>query len=98
MRARLKALQTRPYLVALLLGLAAQMLFTVHLDRPSRIMFDEVHYVPAAQALLALEGPRNIEHPLVGKELIGAGIVLFGDNPFGWRAFTTLAGTATVLG
>lgn len=98
MRARLKALQTRPYLVALLLGLAAQTLFTVHLDRPSRIMFDEVHYVPAAQALLALEGPRNIEHPLVGKELIGAGIVLFGDNPFGWRAFTALAGTATVLG
>jgi dolichyl-phosphate-mannose--protein O-mannosyl transferase len=98
MLARLKALQTRPYLVALLLGLAAQLLFSVHLDRPSRIMFDEVHYVPAAQALLALEGPRNIEHPLVGKELIGAGIVLFGDNPVGWRAFPTLAGTATVLG
>ncbi|NIJ19635.1 dolichyl-phosphate-mannose--protein O-mannosyl transferase [Sphingomonas naasensis] len=95
---RLKALRTRPWLVALLLGLAAQTLFTVHLDRPSRIMFDEVHYVPAAQALLDREGPRNIEHPLVGKELIGAGIVLFGDNPFGWRAFTTLAGTATVLG
>jgi len=98
MRDRLKALQTRPFLVALLLGLAAQLLFTMHLDRPSRIMFDEVHYVPAAKALLGLEGPRNIEHPLVGKELIGAGIVLFGDNPVGWRAFTTLAGTATVLG
>jgi dolichyl-phosphate-mannose-protein mannosyltransferase len=95
---RLKALQTRPYLVALLLGLAAQTLFTVHLDRPSRIMFDEVHYVPAARTLLDLEGPRNVEHPLVGKELIGAGIVLFGDNPIGWRAFTALAGTATVLG
>ena len=98
MLARLKALRTRPYLVALLLALAAQTLFTVHLDRPSRIMFDEVHYVPAAQALLNLEGPRNVEHPLVGKELIGAGIVLFGDNPFGWRAATSLAGTATVLG
>jgi dolichyl-phosphate-mannose--protein O-mannosyl transferase len=97
MLARLKALQTRPYLVALLLGLAAQALFTVHLDRPSRIMFDEVHYVPAAHALLDLEGPRNVEHPLVGKALIGAGIVIFGDNPFGWRATTTLAGTATVL-
>jgi dolichyl-phosphate-mannose-protein mannosyltransferase len=95
---RLKALRTRPWLVALLLGLAAQTLFTVHLDRPSRIMFDEVHYVPAAQALLNHEGPRNIEHPLVGKELIGAGILLFGDNPIGWRAFTSLAGTATVLG
>lgn len=94
---RLKALQNRPWIVALLLGIAAQALFTVHLDRPSRIMFDEVHYVPAAQALLALEGPRNIEHPLVGKELIGAGIVFFGDNPAGWRASTALAGTATVL-
>ena len=98
MLARLKALRTRPYLVALLLGLAAQALFSVHLDRPSRIMFDEVHYVPAAQTLLDLEGPRNVEHPLVGKELIGAGIVLFGDNPIGWRAFTSLAGTATIVG
>src|SRR5689334_9613366 len=95
---RLKALQTRPFLVALLLGLAAQALFTLHLDQPSRIMFDEVHYVPAAQALIDLSGPRNVEHPLVGKELIAAGMVLFGDNPFGWRAFPTLAGTATVLG
>ncbi|AQR73871.1 phospholipid carrier-dependent glycosyltransferase [Sphingomonas sp. LM7] len=97
MLSRLKALQTRPYLVALLLGLAAQLLFSVHLDRPSRILFDEVHYVPAAHALLDLEGPRNIEHPLVGKELIAAGILVFGDNPIGWRAATSLAGTATVL-
>jgi dolichyl-phosphate-mannose-protein mannosyltransferase len=97
MLARLKALRTRPYLVALLLGLAAQTLFSVHIDRPSRILFDEVHYVPAARALLDLEGPRNIEHPLVGKELIGAGIMIFGDNPLGWRAFTSLAGTATAL-
>ncbi|MCD2324722.1 phospholipid carrier-dependent glycosyltransferase [Sphingomonas sp. IC-56] len=94
---RLKALRNRPFLVALLVGLAAQLLFTVHLDRPSRIMFDEVHYVPAAQALLDLASPRNIEHPLVGKELIAAGIALFGDNPFGWRAFATAAGTGTVL-
>lgn len=95
---RLKALRTRPYLVALLVGIAAQLLFTIHLDQPSRIMFDEVHYVPAAQALLDLSAPRNIEHPLVGKELIAAGMAVFGDNPFGWRAFATLAGTATVLG
>lgn len=95
---RLKALRTRPYLVALLLGIASQLLFTIHLDQPSRIMFDEVHYVPAAQALLDLSAPRNIEHPLVAKQLIAAGMAIFGDNPFGWRAFPTLAGTATVLG
>lgn len=95
---RLKVLQDRPYLVALLIALAAQLLFSVHLDRPSRIMFDEVHYVPAAKALLALEGPRNIEHPPVGKELIAAGIALFGDDPIGWRAMPSLAATATVVG
>jgi dolichyl-phosphate-mannose-protein mannosyltransferase len=95
---RVKALRTRPWIVALLIGLAAQMLFTVHLDRPTRIMFDEVHYVPAAQAILDLEGPRNIEHPMVGKELIAAGMAVLGDNPIGWRIMPSLAGTATVLG
>jgi len=49
---RLKALQDRPWLVALLLAIAVQALFLVHLDQPSVIMFDEVHYLPAAQALL----------------------------------------------
>ncbi|RYY25679.1 MAG: phospholipid carrier-dependent glycosyltransferase [Sphingomonadales bacterium] len=95
---RIKALRTRPWIVALLVGLAAQLLFTVHLDRPSRIMFDEVHYVPAAQALIDLEAPRNIEHPLVAKELIAAGMMVFGDNPIGWRITASFAGTATVLG
>ncbi len=98
MRPRLPALATRPWLVALLIGLAAQLLFTIHLDRPGGIMFDEVHYVPAAKALIELSGPRNIEHPLLGKELIGAGMDLLGDNVFGWRLMPTIAGTVTVLG
>ncbi len=55
---RLKALQDRLLaLVALLLAIAVQMLFLVHLDQPSVIMFDGVHYLPAAQALLDLVGP-----------------------------------------
>jgi dolichyl-phosphate-mannose--protein O-mannosyl transferase len=90
-------LAARPALLALLIGLGAEILFALHLDRPSRLMFDEVHYVPAARILLALDGPTNIEHPLLGKTLIAAGIDLFGDNPIGWRAPATLAGTATVL-
>jgi len=98
MRLRLSALTTRPWLVALLIGIAAQLLFAFHLDRPGGIMFDEVHYVPAANALIELSGPRNIEHPLLGKELIGAGMELLGDNPIGWRMMPTIAGTATVLG
>ena len=95
---RLKVLSDRPWIVALLVGLAAQLLFTIHIDRPSRIMFDEAHYVPATHALVALERPRNAEHPMVGKEAIGLGMILFGDNVWGWRLPAALAGALTVVG
>ena len=87
-----------PYRAAAILALLAQMLFCYHLTIPSKLMFDEVHYVPAARKLIALAGPTNIEHPLLAKEIIAAGMLLFGDNALGWRFFSTLAGTATVLG
>ena len=87
----------RPRVAAALIGIAAQALFSYRLTTPSTLMFDETHYVPAARTLLALGGPANIEHPLLAKELIAAGIVLFGDNSLGWRALSTLAGTGTVL-
>ncbi|GAA0727921.1 phospholipid carrier-dependent glycosyltransferase [Sphingomonas japonica] len=92
------SLRDRPWLAALLIAIAAQALFTLHLGRPSKLTFDEVHYVPAARALLDLSGPVNTEHPLLGKLLIASGIALFGDGPIGWRAMSTIAGTATVIG
>ena len=88
----------RPLPVAILLGIIAQALFCWRLAVPHMLVFDEVHYVPAARTLLALAHPANAEHPLLGKELIALGIWMFGDNPVGWRAMSTLAGTATVLG
>ncbi|MDH7973096.1 phospholipid carrier-dependent glycosyltransferase [Sphingomonas sp. AR_OL41] len=88
----------RPWRAAAIIGAIAQLLFSFRLTSPHKLMFDEVHYVPAARTLLALSGPANIEHPLLGKEFIAAGIALFGDNSMGWRFFSTLAGTATVLG
>ncbi|MFV1920283.1 phospholipid carrier-dependent glycosyltransferase [Sphingomonas sp. MJ1 (PH-R8)] len=94
----LSRLRDRPWTLALLIGAAAQLLFCYRLGAPSVLTFDEVHYVPAARTLWALAEPANTEHPLVAKELIGLGIHLFGDNPIGWRALSTLAGTATVLG
>ena len=91
-------LPSRPLPVALLLGLAAEALFAWRLTTPHKLVFDEVHYVPAARELLAFAGPTNIEHPLLAKTLIAAGMWLFGDGPLGWRALSTLAGTAVVLG
>lgn len=88
----------RPLPVALLIALLAQALFAWRLTTPHILVFDETHYVPAARTLLALERPTNIEHPLLAKALIATGIALFGDDPLGWRALSTLAGTAVVTG
>lgn len=87
-----------PLAAAAMIGVAAQALFLWRLATPHKLMFDEVHYVPAARTLLTLSGPTNIEHPLLGKEFIALGIRLFGDDSFGWRFFATLAGTGIVLG
>ncbi len=76
--------------VAVALGFLT--LAAVHLAIPSKPYFDEVHYVPAARTLLALSHPVNVEHPLLGKELIALGIRLFGDGPLGWRVFSVLFG------
>ena len=65
---------------------------------PSEPYFDEVHYIPAARALLTVAegghaGYFNREHPLLGKEMIAAGMYLFGDTPLGWRIMSWAAGT-----
>ncbi|MBS0254256.1 MAG: phospholipid carrier-dependent glycosyltransferase [Proteobacteria bacterium] len=63
-----------------------------HLGTPARPFFDEIHYLPAARALLAGH-MANAEHPLLGKEAIAAAIALLGDRPWAWRLPSLLAGT-----
>lgn len=77
----------------LAIALAFLALAAIRLTIPSKPFFDEVHYLPAARAMLALSHPVNVEHPPLGKELIGLGIGLFGDNPLGWRIMPLLFGT-----
>ena len=100
MRASVAAMETiarRRWPVPLGLAVVAQALFGWRLTTPHTPVFDEIHYVTAARSLLALSGPVNLEHPLFGKTLIALGMMLFGDNPLGWRALASVAGTATVL-
>lgn len=64
---------------------------------PSILYFDEVHYVPAAREFLSLIQTgageyRNREHPLLAKELIALGMLVFGDNPLGWRIMPWASG------
>ncbi len=58
---------------------------------PTRIYFDELHYVPAARAMLAGISA-NPEHPLLGKQMIAAAIALLGDKPLYWRVPSALFG------
>jgi hypothetical protein len=59
-------------------------------------VFDESYYVNAARKMLAGEAVNN-EHPPLAKAFIMLGIVLFGDNPLGWRIFSILASTMSLL-
>ena len=74
------------------LALAFLALCLVRLTIPGKPYFDEVHYLPAARALLQLSHLANPEHPPLGKELIALGIALFGDRPLGWRIVPALLG------
>lgn len=87
----------RPIPLAILIGLASWGLFLIRLAVPHQPVFDETHYVPAARIMATLAEPANIEHPLLAKELMAIGVRLFGDNSFGWRFMSTLAGAATVV-
>lgn len=87
----------RPVPLAFLIGLFAEALFLFRVQVPHMLVFDEVHYIPAARMLMTLAGPRNTEHPLLGKELIALGIWLFGDDSFGWRVMSTLAASTVVM-
>ncbi|AKQ41826.1 hypothetical protein CP97_07010 [Aurantiacibacter atlanticus] len=84
-----------PIVWNIIIALAFVGLALVRITIPTAPYFDEVHYLPAARAVLDLQFAINIEHPPLGKQVIALGIFLFGDTPFGWRipslAFGTLA-------
>ena len=48
------------------------------------MVFDEAHYVPASLQTLAGQAA-NLEHPPLGKIVGAIGIVVLGNNWFGWR-------------
>ena len=60
------------------------------------VYFDETWYVPTARQWLANGVMLHPEHPPLAKMLIAAGMKLFGDNPFGWRAMSLVFGALTI--
>lgn len=72
---------------------------TVHfsiINHPPRLIIDEPYYVTDAKVILEEHTTNRVEHPPLGKLLIAANIVLFGDNPIGWRLFPIIFGTINI--
>ena len=82
-----------PLAVTLMMVMAFFLLGLFRLGIPSKTMFDEIHYIPAARRMLELGRRLNPEHPLLGKEVIAIGMRLIGDHPFGWRFPNLILGT-----
>ena len=59
-------------------------------------VFDESYYVKAARKMLIGE-PANDEHPPLSKAFIMLGMMLFGDKPLGWRFFSILASSISIV-
>ena len=110
-RGRWAAVLPDPRWVLLLVVLATVLTRFVLLPKPDgALIFDEAYYVNAARVMLHLTVPQdghyadavpgldpNTEHPPLGKALIAGSMLVFGDNAFGWRIPSILAGIAVVL-
>src|SRR3989344_3466742 len=47
--------------------------------------------------LIARSPDQNFSHPILGKFIIAAGILLFGDHGFGWGIMSALAGIGSLF-
>ena len=65
------------------------------ITQPNAPVFDEAYYTQAARDLLKGVAS-NIEHPFLGKAWGALGILLFGDNSFGWRIVIIVFGALTL--
>jgi dolichyl-phosphate-mannose-protein mannosyltransferase len=92
-------------LVVLAATAIAGILRAYHLGSPPEKVFDEVYYASdgcwySGEDYRTCGLDSNVErswvHPPLGKTIIGWGIDIFGNRPFGWRVAAAAAGTLTV--
>jgi len=64
---------------------------------PAEAVFDEQHYIKDARVIMDTYHDDRPEHPALSKVFIIGGIYLFGDNPWGWRFPSVIAGTIGLI-
>lgn len=61
------------------------------------LVFDERYYVSGARSILEGNGTNIIGHPPLGQTFITLGMLIFGDNPLGWRFFSVIFGIFSII-
>jgi dolichyl-phosphate-mannose-protein mannosyltransferase len=64
---------------------------------PDKTVFDEVHYVTDARGVISGSETVRGEHPPLGKLFVIAGMLIFGDNPLGWRFFSVILSAISIV-
>jgi predicted membrane-bound dolichyl-phosphate-mannose-protein mannosyltransferase len=93
----LKKVYRWEYFWLCLVVLATLALHFAIVTNPHDLILDETYYVNEARGFSDNQTVRFQEHPPLGKLFIYAGIEIFGDNPFGWRFFSILLGTGSIV-
>jgi predicted membrane-bound dolichyl-phosphate-mannose-protein mannosyltransferase len=110
-RALERLLPAERHLRLLLLLLTVSLFLRIlWLDRPAgALIFDEAYYVNASRVLLGIAPDPahysdatlgldpNTEHPPLAKLLVAGSMAIFGDNAYGWRIPSVLAGMASII-
>ncbi len=60
-------------------------------------VYDEHYYVPEAKSIIEEGELLFPEHPSLGKLFISTGILVFGDNPWGWRVPSVIFGVGSLI-
>ncbi len=95
-RSLYRAYRWQYFWLCLLVVVTLAMHFVI-IASPSELILDETHYIPDARNIIENQETLRTEHPPLAKLFIVAGIKIFGDNPFGWRFFSVIFGTATIV-
>jgi dolichyl-phosphate-mannose--protein O-mannosyl transferase len=61
-----------------------------------KMYFDEVYFARSAENYLHHQIPDERTHPPLGKLIQASGLVVFGDNPFGWRILGVIFATLII--
>jgi dolichyl-phosphate-mannose-protein mannosyltransferase len=67
------------------------------INLPPETMLDEKYYVGDARSVLQGEDGMRIEPPPLGQLIVLAGVRIFGDTPLGWRFFSVIFGSLSIL-